>query len=222
MRVHLAVTLGSVTMAAALAGCTGFYPVAVATRVPAALDMAPYSCVLVAGFVGAGVDDVDTSAETVRLLRSQLRAARSLTIVNAGEMPLTHTALGDAAFWRRVGEEYQDPLIVTGSIVLSSQTRTADQLREREAFDAEGRRRVETIRTITDVETRTLTARLVYIDGRTGNAVHIDTFREETSHAATQSVPALSSYFELMARVVPVVFGTLSDHQIVGPRTLLK
>ena len=222
MRAQLAATLGSVTVSVWLAGCTGFYPVAVATRVPAALNMAPYSRLLVAGFISGGNEDVDINGETVRLLRSQLRADRSLTIVNAGAMPLTDTVLGDAAFWRRVGEEYQDALILTGSVALSSRTRTEVQYRERDAFDAEGRRRIEATRMITEVLTRILIARVVYIDGRTGATIHTDMFQEETSYAATQSVPALSSYFELMARVIPGVFATVSDHHVIGPRVLVK
>lgn len=96
------------------------------------------------------------------------------------------------------------------------------QFREHEAFDDEGRRRVETTRGVTNVETRVLRARLLYIDGRTGVIIHADTFQEETSHAPTQSVPALSSYFELIARVVPAVLGTVSDHTVVGSRALLR
>jgi hypothetical protein len=221
MRAALAAFLVSIA-SGWLAGCAGMYPVAVTTRLPAGLNVTPYSRLLVAGFVGGGIDDVDTNAETVRLLRSQLRAARSLTIISADAMPITRATLADPAFWRRVGEEYQNPLVLTGIVVLTSERHTDLMYREREFFDDEGRRRIEMNRTAVEIETRTLTARLLYIDGQTGAIIHARVFREDTSHAASQTVPALSSYFELMARLVPEVLGTVSDHTVVGSRTLLR
>lgn len=205
-----------------LAACVGTYPVAVTMCVPPELNVTPYSRLLVAGFVGGGIEDVDTNVGTVRLLRSQLRAARSLTIISADAMPITRAAFADPVSWRRVGEEYQNPLVLTGIVVLSAERHTDVRYRQRESFDDEGPRRVEMSRIAAEVETGTLTARSIYIDGPTGAIVHTHTFREDTSHAASQTVPALSSYFELMARLVPEVLGTVSDHTAVGSRTLLR
>ncbi|MBY0493362.1 MAG: hypothetical protein K2Y23_04035 [Cyanobacteria bacterium] len=222
MRAPLAALLASVASSVLLASCIGIYPVTVATRMPADLDMTPYSRLLVAGFNGTAIDDVDTNAETVRLLRSQLRAVRSLTIVNAAAIPVTDMLFVDASFWRRIGEEYRQPLVLTGTVSLSTERRTATQYRDRETFDDEGRRRTDATRSAVDVETRVLRARLLYIDGRTGAIIHADTFQEQTSYAPTQNVPALSSYFELIGRVVPAVLGTVSDHSVVGSRALLR
>lgn len=222
MRARLAATAGSLTLLAWLAGCIATYPVPVETRAPATLNMAPFARVLVAGFVGAGIDDVDCNLETVRLLRSQLRRVRSLRIVDASAMSLTDAAFTDATFWKRVGEEYLDPLILTGSVELRAETRVDVERREREEFDSFGRRVVEATPTVTEIRAHILTARLLFIDGRTGAVVHADTFREETAHPMTHDVPALSSYFELMDRVVPTVLGTVSDHRVVGGRVLLK
>jgi hypothetical protein len=113
-------------------------------------------------------------------------------------------------------------MVLTGIVVLTSERHTDLMYREREFFDDEGRRRIEMNRTAVEIETRTLTARLLYIDGQTGAIIHARVFREDTSHAASQTVPALSSYFELMARLVPEVLGTVSDHTVVGSRTLLR
>ena len=46
--------------------------------------------------------------------------------------------------------------------------------------------------------------------------------REEVLYNAQQSTPALSSYFELMDRIVPDFLGTLSSQKIKGTRVLLK
>ena len=46
-------------------------------------------------------------------------------------------------------------------------------------------------------------AAFVFIDGRTGAILYSETFHEEILYNAQQSVPALSTYFELMDRVMP-------------------
>jgi hypothetical protein len=43
----------------------------------------------------------------------------------------------------------------------------------------------------------------VLFDGRTGETLYSETFREEILYNAEQSTPALSSYFELMDRLLP-------------------
>jgi hypothetical protein len=62
----------------------------------------------------------------------------------------------------------------------------------------------------------------VFIDGRTGAVLYSETFREEILYNAQQSVPALSTYFELMDRVMPSFLSTLSAQKIRGTRVLLK
>jgi hypothetical protein len=62
----------------------------------------------------------------------------------------------------------------------------------------------------------------VFIDGRTGATLHSETFREEILYNANQTTPALSSYFELMDRLIPSFLSTLSSQKIRGTRVLLK
>ena len=58
--------------------------------------------------------------------------------------------------------------------------------------------------------------------GRTGEQLHRETFREEILYNANQQTPALSSYFELMDRLLPTFLNTLSAQKIRGTRVLLK
>lgn len=44
----------------------------------------------------------------------------------------------------------------------------------------------------------------------------------EASYDALENIPALSSYFELMDRVLPGFLSTLSNQKLRGTRTLLK
>jgi hypothetical protein len=62
----------------------------------------------------------------------------------------------------------------------------------------------------------------VFIDGRTGETLYSESFREEILYNASQNTPALSSYFELMDRLVPSFLSTLSTQKIRGSRILLK
>jgi hypothetical protein len=45
---------------------------------------------------------------------------------------------------------------------------------------------------------------------------------ESVLYSAQQNTPALSSYFELMDRVIPSFLGTLSMQKIRGTRILLR
>jgi hypothetical protein len=67
-----------------------------------------------------------------------------------------------------------------------------------------------------------LRPRFVFIDGRTGATMHSETFREEVLYSVNQTTPALSSYFELMDRLLPTFLNTLSSQSVRGTRILLR
>src|SRR5260370_4199018 len=52
----------------------------------------------------------------------------------------------NTAYWKRIGEEYQNPLIVTGTVLFSPNTRSGFVQREQEVYDGFGRRRVMPVR----------------------------------------------------------------------------
>jgi hypothetical protein len=128
----------------------------------------------------------------------------------------------NVAYWKRIGEEYQQPLIVTGSILFAPQQRSGFVQREQESYDPFGRRVVVPVRTYMERKGFVLRPTFIFIDGRTGETLHSETFREEILYNASQQTPALSSYFELMDRLLPAFLNTLSAQKIKGTRTLLK
>jgi len=128
----------------------------------------------------------------------------------------------NVAYWKRIGEEYQQPLIVTGAIVFAPQQRSGFVQREQESYDPFGRRQVVPVRTYMERKGFVLRPTFIFIDGRTGETLHTETFREEILYNANQQTPALSSYFELMDRLLPAFLNTLSAQKIKGTRTLLK
>jgi hypothetical protein len=135
--------------------------------------------------------------------------------------PFEHI-FADADYWKRIGEEYQNPLIVTGTILFTPQSRSGFVQREQEEFDQFGRRRVVPVRTYLERTGFILRPKFIFIDGRTGATMYSETYREEILYNAQQSTPALSSYFELMDRLVPNFLSTLSSQKIKGTRVLLK
>ena len=128
----------------------------------------------------------------------------------------------DASYWRQVGEEFQDPLIVTGTIHFTDQQRSGMVSREREVFDSLGRRVVVPVRTYRDRRGYVLTPKFIFIDGGTGATLYTERHREEILYDSSQNTPALSSYFELMDRLMPSFLGALSTESIRGTRILLR
>jgi len=128
----------------------------------------------------------------------------------------------NVAYWKRIGEEYQQPLIVTGAVLFAPQQRSGFVQREQESYDPFGRRVVVPVRTYMERKGFVLRPTFIFIDGRTGETLHSETFREEVLYNANQQTPALSSYSELMDRLLPAFLNTLSAQKIKETRTLLK
>jgi hypothetical protein len=135
--------------------------------------------------------------------------------------PFEHI-FADVEYWKRIGEEYQSPLIVTGTVMFTPHSRSGIVQREQEVFDSFGRRRVVPVRTYMERKGFILRPRFIFIDGRTGTTLHSENFREEILYNANQTTPALSSYFELMDRLIPSFLSTLSSQKIKGTRVLLQ
>jgi hypothetical protein len=125
-------------------------------------------------------------------------------------------------YWKRIGEEYQQPLIVTGTVLFTPLQRNQIVQREQEVYDSFGRRRVVPVRTYQERKGFSLDGRFIFIDGRSGATLHSESFNEQILYNANQTTPALSSYFELMDRLIPSFLSTLSSQKIKGTRILLQ
>jgi hypothetical protein len=125
-------------------------------------------------------------------------------------------------YWKKIGEEYQQPLIVTGTVLFTEQARNQVQQTEQEVYDNLGRRRTLPVRRLVERKGFGLSGRFVFIDGRTGTTLHSQTFVEQVLYDASRQTPALSSYFELMDRLIPNFLATLSSQKIKGTRILLN
>jgi hypothetical protein len=143
-------------------------------------------------------------------------------IRNEKDLEKYQSIFADVAFWKKLGEEYQGPLIITGTVLFSPLATAGYVPVEREYFDQLGRRRVIQQRQYQERKGFTLQPKLIYIDGRTGATLYSETLREEILYNAQQNTPALSSYFELMDKLIPSFLNTLSTQKIRGTRMLVK
>jgi hypothetical protein len=313
-----AAAVASLVLLCAASGCTNFYEIPIETPIQPKMDIAPFTRVLVAGFIGGGTDDVDANLETVRLLRSQLRSKSSLRVIETEALPLADIArdqvgktpatsappdstppaatpapnaptpntsaapapstpvtaeattpsgmqavppvpqlptatpeqqpaiapvpgleqdgkirnekdlerfqafFNNAAFWKKLGEEHQNPLIVTGTVLFTNTQSNGFVNTNREVIDPLGRRIIQPYRVYMERKGFIIEPRFVFIDGRSGAVLYSDRFHEEILYPAQQNVPALSSYFELMDRLIPSFLGSLTAQRIRGTRVLLK
>jgi len=158
-------------------------------------------------------------------------AAPASPPVEEGQLPPVQTerdldryagVFEDKDFWKQVGEEHDQPLIVTGSVVFLPQAREGFVQREQEQYDSFGRRQVVPVRSYQERKGYILRPTFVFIDGRSGEKLYSESFREEVLYNSNQQTPALSSYFELMDRLLPTFLNTLSAQKIKGNRVLLK
>jgi len=255
MTAKTAVAAASLAFALGSAGCMSFIEVPVETPIHAKLDTAPFQRVLVAGFLGGGTKAIDSSAETARLLRSQLRSKSTLKVIDADVLQLVNEVdkrrpapaaatgdnsqdepkiknekdlaeyepiLSDTAFWKKVGDEYQGALIVTGSVLFTEISRSGMVSRPQTYTDQYGRTQVTERREYANQKGYSLAPRFVFIDGRTGQQLYAESFHEEALYSETMNTPALSAYFELMDKLLPGFLSTLSTQKIRGTRTLIK
>ena len=143
-------------------------------------------------------------------------------IQNEKDLERFQSIFADVAFWKKLGEEYQNPLIVTGTVLFTPHRDAGMVMQEREWYDQFGRRRVTPVRTYMERKGFILTPKFIFIDGRTGATLYSETFREEVLYNAQQNTPALSTYFELMDKLIPSFLNALSTQKVRGSRILLK
>jgi hypothetical protein len=179
----------------------------------------------------------------LRVIEADVQPLADMALKSAGLPPATGGAAGDPArlvirderdmqpyekvfaekdYWKGIGEEYQGALIITGSVIFVPYQRSGYVQKEQEVYDSFGRRSVVPVRTYMDRKGFILKPKFVFIDGTTGETLYSETFREEILYNTEQSTPALSSFFELMDRMLPSFLSTLSAQTIKGTRVLLR
>jgi len=149
------------------------------------------------------------------------KVADTLKIKDERDIQEYEPILKDESYWKKIGDEYQSPLIITGSVLFTEVAKSGMVSRLKSYTDSMGRPQYEEAREFASMKGYALTPKFVFIDGRTGAQLYSEGFYEEALYTDTQNTPALSSYFELMDKVLPAFLNTLSTQRIRGTRTLL-
>ena len=241
----------AIAAALVAAGCSSMLEVPVDTPLQSKLDVSGFRRILIAGFVTDLEDsDVDLSAETSRLLQNQLRSNTQLQVLEPDRPPLQSALevalekigeggsyssdekvqfrleadrlLQDPEFWRKMGEGYQQPLIVAGKLDFESQNRSGFQPDERVVRSSSGQPSLVRSSRFMERKGYVLSADFYFIDSKTGELLHKERFSEEVLYAEDQRISPLSSYFELMDRLLPNFLGVLTPQRIRGTRVLLR
>lgn len=156
-----------------------------------AIDLAPFRRVWIAGFLATPNADIDVNGETVTLLRKRLNPRTPLRVIEAPPLAIhTEDELLDGLRWRRLGEEYSEPLIVTGSLTFAAARPVA--------AESPSSRPIHRLR-----KGYVLEATFLFIDGRTGEVLARQVLPRETLYETGQRTSTLSLYFQLMERVLP-------------------
>ncbi|HVO12533.1 MAG TPA: hypothetical protein VMX54_17445 [Vicinamibacteria bacterium] len=233
-------------------GCGGVIEVPVETPLQSKIDVSRFRRILIAGFVtDLETSDIDLSAETARLLQNQLRSNTRLQVLEPDRPPLQEELtkvldklgeqghyrkeekeqfrleadklLQDPEYWRKLGEEYQQPLVVTGKLGFESQNRSGFQPEERVVRSpSTGTPMLRQGSRYMERKGYSLSADFYFIDTRTGELLHKERFTEEVLYSEDQRISPLSSYFELMDRLLPNFLGVITPQKIRGTRVLLR
>ena len=148
-------------------------------------------------------------------------AGEPLKIKDEKDLAAYEPILKDEEFWKKVGSEYPDTLIVTGTVLFTELARSGMVSRLQQYTDSMGRAQYQDVREYANMRGYSLTPKFVFIDGRTGAQLYSQSFYEETLYNEGTNTPALSSYFEMMDKMLPGFLNTLSTQRIRGTRTLL-
>jgi hypothetical protein len=164
----------------------------------AQLNAASLGRVWVAGFATTPSSDLDVNAETVRLLRAELRTRAPGYVVDGAPVAVdSEQRLSDVPYWRTLGEEHGAPLIVTGTVKL----RLAPI-----AIEKRGPRTV-----YFPTAGRELDATVVLIDGRTGMAISTKKLSTRRGYGIGRLSSGQSLFFELMHKAMPDWLGAIAS-----------
>lgn len=156
-------------------------------------------------------------------LEEQARAAGEEEISQQEWIDLEQDKLlEDQEYWKQVGEEYQNPLIVTGKLRFGSESRSGFSRSDRYVRDSFNRPTLQRSNVFEERTGFVLNAEFYFVDGETGQTIHRERFTEEVIYGRDEQTSALSSYFELMDRLIPNFLSILSPQTFRGTRILLK
>ena len=170
------------------------------------------------------VSDASSSTRTPPTERWRRRPAIGSAAEDQGEKDLEpyERLFANTAYWKRIGEEYQNPLIVTGTVLFTPQHVSGFVQRDRKCTTVSAAAACVPIRTYMERKGFVLRPKFVFIDGRTGATMLLgDAPRGSALQRAAEHAGAVV-VLRADGPLVPDFLGTLSSQKIKGTRILLK
>jgi hypothetical protein len=163
--------------------------------------ISPTQRILVAGFVTDTESPLDVNTETVRLLRDELRSEGMLGVIRADPVTLaSEAAFSDRAYWRLIGEEHGEPLIVSGTVKLQRAPPKVSQRGVAGLYDVQPGFFLET--------------EIVLIDGATGQVLSFERMPRKAQYGSGRRALPSFMYYSMMNSVMPdVVRAVLADRE---------
>lgn len=139
----------------------------------------------VAGFATEKNPEFDLNAETVRLLRVELRTWSSAPVIEVEPLAIdSEQRLTDVRYWQRLGDEHGRPLIITGAVKMRV---------------APARVVHRGVRTMYAYATgRVLDSTVVVIDGRTGERLSTQALASRMRYGEGRFASGLALYMAMM------------------------
>ena len=117
--------------------------------------------------------------------------ASLIAMLNEKDLERYQKIFENTEFWKKLGQEHQNPLIVTGTVLFTNTQSSGFVTQNREIIDPLGRRVVQPYRTYMERKGFIIEPRFIFIDGRTGTVLYSDRFHEEILYPAQQQTPPL-------------------------------
>ena len=125
-------------------------------------------------------------------------------------------------YWKKLGEEFQQPLIVTGTVLFTPQSKSGMVSQTRETYDNLGRRVVVPTRVFMERKGYILRPKFIFIDGRTGTRILLRVVPRRAPLPVAAERAGAVVLLRADGRRIPRFLNVLSTQKVRGTRVLLK
>lgn len=172
--------------------------VAVPLPVPPRLDLGERRRILVASFLTADDEILDSNRELPRFLRGEFRKTGALEVLDVTPPPaIPEQTLDDlaenAAFWRHLGDRHDAEIIVSGAV--SYDKADVSGYREVDIVSPRTGQKVRTNR-FTEQERFRYSVTLLFFDGRSGELLYRDAVRKSIVYTGLNNDP-VTAFFDI-------------------------
>jgi hypothetical protein len=197
--------------------------VAIALPVPPRLDIAGMESVLIASFRADETTFLDVNRELTRFMRSEFRKRTPLEVRDAVPAPAipeqsVEDLLANSDFWKRLAEEYDADLIVSG--LVSYDRQDVSGFRDVDLVDPRTGQKVRETRFV-EAEEFSYSLEVFFMDGASGTLLFRDRMRQGAVFPGSQNDP-ITAFYELTETMADDVLGVITSRMRTEDRVIFK